>query len=640
MERSMQRNFYILPLLLLLVLGDSYAQEYRAFDGFNNNPINPEWGASHSLLQYWSRLDYADGYNEPKLDDTFGRPNPREISNAMFAQEEYIPDFMGLSDYTWVFGQFLDHDITLIENSHTELLTNVVIPEDDEWFTPGQFMPILRNIAAPGTGTDINNPRKHMNLITSFVDGSNVYGSDFERASWLRAEDGKLKVSSGNLLPWNTIDGEFNSPIDPESPFMGDDTRQLTKWFVAGDVRANENPLLIAFHTLFVREHNRLAEKLKEKNPDWDSDKIYYEARKYNSAAIQSIVYNEWLPAMGIKLPEYQGFNSNINPAISNAFSAAAFRLGHTLINSNIIRMNNEGDELSMGNISLRDAFFNPYVVIIAGGVDPYFKGMGTQVQQKLDCKVINDVRNFLFGPPGAGGLDLASINITRGRERGLPGFNDLREDFGLPRYHNFSELTDIAEEAALLEEIYGTVERVDPWVGMLAEKKIPNTLFGETMMVILMKQFQHLRDGDRFFYENNPALTEEEKEEIRNIKLHDILMRNTDISIMQRDLFVAMSHDDIPNGPEIPQNDLAAAAFPNPVSDLVNIKLFAEQEKFADLAIVDYAGKVIYRQSIHLYEGDNILPIHMNNNLFPRGLYNFVINYGDNYNVVKVIKE
>ncbi len=329
-----------------------------------------------------------------------------------------------------------------------------------------------------------------------------------------------------------------------------------------------------------------------------------------------------------------------MDPSIANVFSAAAFRLGHTLINGTILRMNDEGEEIAIGNISLRDAYFNPYLITLANGVDPYFKGMGTQTQQNLDCRVIDDVRNFLFGAPGQGGLDLAAININRGRERGLGSFNDIREDVGLPRISTFQALTDDAVDAVVLKDVYGSIDNIDPWVGMLAEKKRPNSLFGETMMNIVSRQFRQIRDGDRFYFENDPSFAEEQLEDVRNTSFHDILMRNTEIDLMQKNVFVAMKHDDIPDGPEIESIDLNAAAYPNPTADVVNIKLYSKDEKFATLRVFDYMGRTISVSSVHLYEGDNVVNFQMFGAEYPRGLYNFVLNFGDNFSVVKVIKE
>ena len=113
----------------------------------------------------------------------------------------------------------------------------IVPPADDEFFRQDQPILMMRSKVVIGTGVSTENPRKFANEITSFLDGSGIYGSDESRTNWLRTfEDGKLKVTKSNLLPWNTIDGEFNSPVDPSAPFMADDTRQNLKLFVAGDI--------------------------------------------------------------------------------------------------------------------------------------------------------------------------------------------------------------------------------------------------------------------------------------------------------------------------------------------------------------------------------------------------------------------
>ncbi len=636
----MLRSISVAVGMLCLLVTATNAQETRTIDGSFNNVSYPEWGATHSILSYWTNLDYADGISEPKLGAEHNRPNPRYISNEIFTQNTAIPDELALSDYLWSFGQFIDHDISLMIDAPTEVLSNIVVPSDDMHFTPGSVLPMSRSEIALGTGTGIDNPRRHVNRITAFLDGSAIYGSDIERASWLRGENGKLKVSPGNLLPWNTIDGDFNGRIDSEAPNMADYSGTLSKYYVAGDIRANENPLLIGFHTLFVREHNRLVDVFATEDPTLSGDELYEKARKKIGAYIQSITYNEWLPAMGVVLPKYSGYNDQLNPSISNVFSAAAFKLEPTLINSSIMRVDNKGLEIGQGNISLKDAYFNPFLVSLAGGIEPYFKGMGIQVQQELDCKVVNDVRNFRSTNSGAEGFDLAAISINRGRERGLGGFNHIRQDLGLTMYPDFETMVEFSDDAETLRRIYGELENVDPWVGMLAEKKLNGALFGETMMKIIERQFQALRDGDRFFYKNDAAFSEEEIAEIDAVTLYDILTRNTELELMQPNLFTAMPHEDIPNGPTIEPIDFESAAYPNPSTGLFSIKLYSEKDRKAEFSVYDANGRVIQDISIDLLEGDNVIPVDLSRTEYIRGLYNAIVRFGDKYSVVKLIKE
>lgn len=520
---------------------------YRTIDGTQNNLNNPEWGAAHTALLQVAGTAFSDGYASPAGAD---RPNARYISNTIFNQPELLPDPMTLSDYTWVFGQFMDHDIGLTEG--TEEPFNIPVPQGDENLDPlgtgTMVIHVNRTHFMEGTGTEEGNPAQYANEITAFIDGSAVYGSDDERAAWLRSfEDGKLKVSAGNLLPYNTTDGEFDSPVDPNAPFMADAVGFAPRLFVAGDIRANENPLLMTFHTLFVREHNRRADIIKAENPDWSDEEIYQLARKYISGHIQAITYNEWLPAMGVAIAEYTGYIDTINAQLSNTFTAAAFRVGHTLLNSVLLRVDYNGNELPQGHMLLRNGFFNPTAIPEVGGIDPYLAGMGQQTQQSMDNRVVDDIRNFLFGPPGAGGTDLASINIQRGRDRGLPNFNAIRQAYGLPTYFVLEQINaDVNVFGPLFQAYFGDINRVDPWVGMLAETPVAGSLFGETLLTILAQQFTGLRDGDRFFYLNDPVLTEAQKAEIDQTTFRDIVMHNTDITLMQDNVFLAMPYSDI----------------------------------------------------------------------------------------------
>lgn len=632
------KNIYLL-ILLLLFCAISSAQEVRSYDGSSNNINNPTWGATHTQLERLTQVDYQDKISTPAGQERY---NPREISNILFEQSIRVDDRLELSDFIWVFGQFLDHDISLVENfdpsTNQEEAAFITVPNNDKHFSPGSFIPMMRSKSSEGTGTDIDNPRQHDNAITSFIDASMVYGSTLERANWLRTfEDGKLKVSEGNNLPWNTIDGEFNSNITSDAPTM--ETNGLSsKFYVAGDVRANENPLLLSMHTMFVREHNLVCEELIEENPNLADEFVYQMARKIVSGKIQAIVYNEWLETLNIKLPAYSGYSAQINPSVSNIFSAAAFRMGHTLINSNIIRMKNNGDLIPTGNIALKDAFFNPLAVELAGGVDAYVKGMATQIQQEFDCKVIGDVRNFLFGDPAAGGLDLAAININRGRERGLPDYNTVRENFGLPKINTFIELCNDPIIVLQLEEIYGTVENIDPWVGMLAENHLNDALFGELVMKILEIQFRKLRDGDRFYYENDEGISPEWKEVVRSTKMRDIVMRNTNIDLMQDNVFRAMNHEDIPNGPQILSEDLIATVYPNPVDDHFYLKVYSEGIQDVELNIYNNLGVIIRTLQLELDDKENNLLIDIPAEL-ETGVYIIKLQGEDNFSISRFYK-
>ena len=546
MNAKTKTNLLVVFALFVLPIVLNAQSSYRTIDGTYNNVSVPQLGATHSPMRQATTVGFVDGASLPSLPNN---PNPRTVSNAIFAQNGLLNDPLQLSDFTWVFGQFLDHDVTLVGDDHADPLF-INVPSGDQWFDPffqgTAIIPLFRSVSYPGSGDGPGNPRVYGNEITHWIDGSNVYGSDTQRAYWLRTlSDGKLKTSTGDLLPYNTTSGELNGTIDPNAPAMDDAVGAEQYLFVAGDARANENILLLAMHTLFVREHNRLCDEINTVTPGLSDEIVYQMARKKVGAILQSIVYNEWLPAMGIHLQSYNGYDPTVDPSISNVFSAAAFRMGHTLLNSNIMRVGNDGNVIPEGNVTLQEAFFRPSL-LQHGGISPLFKGMGVQVEQNLDGKIVDDVRNFLFGPPGAGGLDLAAINIQRGRERGLSDFNTIREDFFLAPYNSFSDVNSDPNVLYALQGLYDTVDDIDPWVGMLVEEHMPGALMGETIMEILTQQFQALRDGDRFYFEDDPLFTTQDIEEIKNTSLGDIIKRNTDIVLMQDNVFEAMPHDQI----------------------------------------------------------------------------------------------
>ena len=226
----------------------------------------------------------------------------------------------------------------------------------------------------------------------------------------------------------------------------------------------------------------------------------------------------------------------NVNPNISNIFATAAYRFGHSMLNPEIMRINNDLSPIADGHLTLRDAFFNPNEVKMHG-IDPYLKGLTMQPSQEVETLLIDDVRNFLFGPPGSGGFDLASLNIQRGRDHGLPNYNTVRDFFRLPAVRSVEQITNDTETQIALLQAYGDVDSIDPWVGMLAEDHVPGASVGPTLHRIISQQFEMLRDADRFWYQllfRGKALAG-----IESTKLSNVIYRNTNVRLMQRNVFV-----------------------------------------------------------------------------------------------------
>lgn len=502
-------------------------QEVRTYDGTSNNLTNIEWGASFAHLQRLGDADYSDGYSSMVRSD---RAGPRKISNTIVNQEEgeLLSNEFGTSDMLWQWGQFIDHDLDLTDGSADEP-QNIPVPSGDRFFDPAgtgtAVIPFNRALYDPDTGTGTGNVREQENEITSWIDGSMVYGSSQERVDALREgpDSPYLKTSEGNLLPLNTQGlTNANGPV-PDA----------TSLYLAGDVRVNEQAGLAAMHTLWVREHNRLVEDIAQENRNASADAIFEAARRQVIAKIQFITYNEYLPALlgENALAQYNGYDDSVNPSIYNEFSAAAYRLGHSMVSDDVLLIGSDGEVLPQSPLELRDAFFTaPQLLAEEGGIESILRGLAAKQHQAIDVKVIHTLRNLLFGAPGAGGLDLISLNIQRGRDHGLPSYNAMREAMGLERFTTFNQISNDQQLNQSLQDAYGDVDNIDLWVGGMSETPLrgQGSQLGELFHAIVTKQFTELRDGDRFWYES--YLGTRELRNIENTSLAEVIRDNTSI--------------------------------------------------------------------------------------------------------------
>jgi len=503
----------LLPSLASIALAASASSQFRSIDGSGNNLANPDYGKADIPLLRSTTSGYGDGLDTPGGSSL---PGARAISNAVVAQSGSILNEVGASDWVWQWGQFVDHDLDLTGGASPTEPFDIPVPVGDPFFDPFNTGTQVIVLGRSFYKYDGGGMRQQMNQITAFIDASNVYGSDVDRAAELRTFwHGRLETSSGGLLPFNTA-GFPNAPSTDAS------------FFLAGDVRSNEQIGLTAVHTLFVREHNRWAD-IFSAFPSASDELAYLLAREIVGAEMQAITYREFLPVLlgPDALADYTGYDPAVNPGIENAFSTAAYRVGHTMLSETLLRLDRDLNEIPAGNISLADSFFQPQE-IIDNGIDPILRGLAKQKAQLVDTKIVDPVRNFLFGPPGAGGFDLASLNIQRGRDHGLPSYNQMRVDYGLAPKADFADVTSDAALAAGLASVYADVDSIDPWVGALAEDHLPGAMVGELIKTVLADQFERLRDGDRYWYQN--TMSPMAQRFIERQTLSRIIRRNTGI--------------------------------------------------------------------------------------------------------------
>ena len=362
----------LIILYLLLFAPDATASEYRSMDGAGNNKAHPTRGMKGALFlrqrQGAAHYHTADGSIMPNS------PNPRDISNALNANDRKLMNPRKLNDAHTVWGQFIDHDFTLTPDNGSEPL-HVPVPKCDVFFDPdctgNEIIGFHRSNYKMFNGT-----REQINQVSAYLDASMVYGSDPERAAALRSfVNGKLLIDADGHVPLN------NGKIDQANGANRNGMR------MTGDVRGNVTPLMLAYHSLFVREHNRYCDVLQKTHPTWDDETLYQEARRRVAAHIQHITYREYLPALlGEPLPLYAGYDPTIDAGVENLFAASTFRYGHAEVNGVILRLSDQWVEIEEGHLYLRDSFFNPQLGLSAG-IEPLLRGMLFKGQAAVDVR-------------------------------------------------------------------------------------------------------------------------------------------------------------------------------------------------------------------------------------------------------------
>ena len=333
----MRRLIVLVVLSVGLVIapsGGALLLLVRTLDGSSNNLRHATWGRTNTEYLRVADAKYADG-----IATQVDGPSARYVSNRIFNDtSQNLFSENAVSQWGFVWGQFLDHTFGLRQEAGGESAPIGFSPDDPiESFT-NDFgsIPFLRTPAAPGTGT--TSTRQQLNTVSGYIDASAVYGDDRNRLEWLLegAFDGRMSNSGPELmldegyLPTQDIRGNTDA-----APPMAADGRlafQPGRAMVAGDVRANENAALTATHTLFAREHNRIVSLLPRKLPDEIRFQI---ARRVVGAEQQYITYNEFLPALGVNLSPYRGYDPGVNAALSNEFAVVGYR-AHSMIHGEL----------------------------------------------------------------------------------------------------------------------------------------------------------------------------------------------------------------------------------------------------------------------------------------------------------------
>jgi hypothetical protein len=266
---------------------------------------------------------------------------------------------------------------------------------------------------------------------------------------------------------------------------------------------------------------------------------VFQLAREVLAAESAHITYDTYLPILlgPNAIPAYSGYKSDVDPSTENMFTIL-FRVGHTLLSSNLQMNGPTMTSLPSGPLSMANAFFNPEFMIVGAGLEPSLRGMAMQQAQEIDLFVVKEVQSFLFDQPNPIlALDLPALNIQRGRDHGLGSYTQTEHDYGLPVAKSFADVTSDPVLQAKLAAAYPqgdnlteaqAVANIDPWVGALAEDHVPGAMVGPLLLAVLSDQFIRTRDGDRYWYEN--VLPPELLAWVKTQTLAKIIRRNTTI--------------------------------------------------------------------------------------------------------------
>jgi hypothetical protein len=489
-------------------------EQYRTADGSWNNLDSPKEGAAHTRFLRNVTPEVA------KPDADLLEPNPRLISRKLLTRGEEMQEvpFLNMLAASWI--QFQNHDwISHGENAHDRFI-RVPLPRDD----PAREKYLVDEIKVPATQPDPSRDAAgkedwdvtHVNEVTHWWDGSQIYGSDLETQQYLRSGfNGRLRVETDGRLPLNELDTEA--------------TGFLRNWWVG----------LSMLHTLFVLEHNAICDHLKYRYPSWNDEQLFNVARLINAAVMAKIHSVEWTPAI---LP-----NPRLNTALnSNWYGLLTYLFGKPGKRKTVATFNVQNAELGglVGNdidkhgfpYGLTEEFVEVYRLHsllpesltirnftddslleeipfvksrqagsprVTGdhGMANLFYSFGNQHPGNLG---LNNYPKFMqeLSVPGNAFFDMGAIDILRARERGVPRYNEFRRQLNLNPIRRFEDLTDNAEHVAAIREVYGDdVEKLDLMVGTLAESHRPRHFgFGETMFQIFILNASRRLQADRFY--------------------------------------------------------------------------------------------------------------------------------------------
>ncbi|GAA1382179.1 peroxidase family protein [Kitasatospora putterlickiae] len=479
----------------------------RTADGSHNDLGDPRMGMAGTRF---GRNIPLDRIAPASAEAVLSRPNPREVSRALLTRHELVAaESVNSLVAAWL--QFMIRDWFSHGSSPTDRPWEVPLLDDDPW--PERPMRIMRTPDDPTRDPQApaGTPDTRVNVSSHWWDASQIYGSGEAEQRLLRTgELGRLHVGDDGRLP-------------PAADPSRDPSRVPGFWLG-----------LAMMQGLFAREHNAICEHLHHAYPSWDDEELFQRARLVNAALLAKIHTVEWTPAVishpttvaalranwwglaGERVHRLFGRVSGsevlsgipgggtdhygVPYALTEEF-VAVYRM-HPLIRDDW-HLRSAADDSTLRRCTFRD-LAGPEALEVMGavGTADLLYSFGTLPPGLV---TLHNFPRFLqeYRRPDGKLQDLAATDILRGRELGVPRYNEFRRLLGLRPAGTFHELTGNPDWADEIERLYeGDIEKVDLTVGMYAEKLPAGFAFSDTAFRIFVLMASRRLNSDRFFTE------------------------------------------------------------------------------------------------------------------------------------------
>ena len=563
----------------------------RNMDGFYNDLDKPWMGCSSAPRE---GDDDSMGFVKSSPGARFGRnvpldqahpdpepmlltPSPRVVSQELLARRKFIPaPTLNMLAAAWI--QFETHDWFNHGDPLPDKTISIPLADDDPW-VKSHGCPIRIRRTRPDPTRDyakeprdangrLRYPPTYVNAESHWWDASQIYGSNNETTAKLRTQyeeqDGKL-VSTGKFVPGGKLYlDRDNLSLDPVHPIHPIALAGFSQNWWAG---------LSLLHTLFTREHNAICDRLQQEYADWDDDQVFNTARMVNAALLAKIHTVEWTPAILAHPALEVGMNANWWGLETERIYKSMGRISE---NEAFGGIPNSGVDHNGADYCLTEEFVSVYRMHTllpddlavrsanTGQVERIFK-MGEGVVGDLgDIRVIGEGRTmadvfYSFGVANPGAitihnypnfmrelkrddgevLDMASVDVTRDRERGVPRYNRFRQLLHKKPIDSFEVFRNEALHPGLPEElrrVYGqtngkdNVDLLDLIVGLYSETPLPAGFgFSDTAFRIFILMASRRLKSDRFIARsfNSGVYTQVGIDWVQNNTMISVLLRH-----------------------------------------------------------------------------------------------------------------